>query len=66
MSLLQSPVPAPPTARQNKEAARKKKEAGHRIRVALAAWAAFLLLGIDRHLWRQLLSSPPRAAAILG
>jgi hypothetical protein len=51
MSLLQSPVPAPPAARNNKEAAsksketaRKNKETGHRIRVAIAAWASILFL----------------------
>ncbi len=44
MSLLQSPVPLAATARKSKEAARRSKEIGHRIRVALAATAAALLV----------------------
>jgi hypothetical protein len=44
MSLLQSPVPTAATERKNKETARKNKDAGHRIRVVLAAAASILLL----------------------
>lgn len=42
MSLLQSPVPTAVTARTSKEAARRNKEFGHRIRVAIAAAASVL------------------------
>jgi hypothetical protein len=44
MSLLQSPVPTAVTARKNKDAARKSKEVGHRIRVALAMAASIVLV----------------------
>ena len=44
MSLLQSPVPAVAAARNSKEAARRNKEVGHRIRVAFAAAASILLV----------------------
>lgn len=44
MSLLQSPVPAAATSRKDKEAARRKKEAGHHIRVGLATAAAIALI----------------------
>jgi hypothetical protein len=44
MSLLQNPMPAVATLRQNKEIARKNKETGHYIRVALACVASILLL----------------------
>jgi hypothetical protein len=44
MSLLQSPVPVAATARASKEAARRNKETGHRIRVALAMAASIVLV----------------------
>jgi len=44
MSLLQSPVPVAAGARNDKQAATKRKEAGHRIRVWIAGLASLLLL----------------------
>jgi hypothetical protein len=44
MPLLQSPVPAAPSTLSAKQAASKRKELGHRIRVWIAAGAAFLLV----------------------
>jgi hypothetical protein len=44
MSLLQSPVPIAAAAGKDKQAASKRKEAGHRIRVWIAGLAALLLV----------------------
>jgi len=44
MSLLQSPVPAAAATRLDKQAANRRKELGHRIRVRIAGLAAFLLV----------------------
>ena len=44
MSLLQSQVPVAAGARNDKQAATKRKEAGHRIRVWIAGLASLLLL----------------------
>ena len=44
MSLLQSPVPVVAGARKDKQAAAKRKEAGHRVRVSIAGLASILLL----------------------
>lgn len=44
MSMLQSPVPVSGPARIDKQAASKRKEVGHRIRVWIAGVAAFALV----------------------
>lgn len=44
MSLLQGPVPDAEIARKNRGATHTNKEAGHRIRIVLAATASILLL----------------------